>query len=289
MTSKFPKWAIAYKFQAEQRAHQACAPSTCRSGARARSRRSRSSSPSSSRARRCRGRRSTTPDMIETLDVRVGDHVFIQKAGEIIPQVVERRRASADAQGQHRSSRCRRCAPSCGTPVVRELRDADKPELGYGAATRCPNRACPEQVKQRIFYFARRFAMDVDHLGHRRSSSSSSTNGHRQGRRGPLRRSTAERIAELERMGEKSAQNVFASIQRSKERTLDRLALRSRHPADRAGRRAAARRGDGHARAGCSPARPSSAARARRRRSTASDRRWSRASSPSSRTPSSAR
>jgi NAD-dependent DNA ligase len=48
--------------------------------------------------------------------------------------------------------------------VVRDLRDATSPGSA-SAATRCPNRECPEQVKQRIFYFARRFAMDIDHLG----------------------------------------------------------------------------------------------------------------------------
>jgi DNA ligase (NAD+) len=111
--------------------------------------------------------------------------------------------------------------PSCGTPVVRELRDADKPELGVEAATRCPNRACPEQVKQRIFYFARRFAMDVDHLGEALVEQLVD--------RGivkdvaDLYALTTETVASLERMGEKSAQNVVASIQRSKERTLDRL------------------------------------------------------------------
>src|ERR1019366_6136345 len=101
------------------------------------------------------------------------------------------------------------------------LKDADKPELGLGAATRCPNRACPEQVKQRIFYFARRFAMDVDHLGEALVEQLVD--------RGivkdvaDLYALTTETVASLERMGEKSAQNVVASIQRSKERTLDRL------------------------------------------------------------------
>jgi DNA ligase (NAD+) len=105
--------------------------------------------------------------------------------------------------------------------VVRELRDSEKPELGMEAATRCPNRQCPEQVKQRIFYFARRFAMDVDHLGTALVDQLVE--------RGVVKdvadlyALSAAKIAELERMGDKSAQNVFASIERSKERTLDRL------------------------------------------------------------------
>jgi DNA ligase (NAD+) len=113
-----------------------------------------------------------------------------------------------------------RC-PSCGTAVVRELRDADKPELGVEAATRCPNRSCPEQVKQRIFYFARRFAMDIDHLGEALVEQLVD--------RGivkdvaDLYTLTTETVGSLERMGDKSAQNVVTSIQRSKDRTLDRL------------------------------------------------------------------
>ena len=104
---------------------------------------------------------------------------------------------------------------------MRELRDLEKPELGFGAATRCPNRACPEQVKQRVFYFARRFAMDVDHLG----ASLVDQLVERGIVRDVADLYTLEepRIADLERMGEKSAHNVYESIQRSKERTLDRL------------------------------------------------------------------
>ena len=111
--------------------------------------------------------------------------------------------------------------PSCGTPVVRELRDPAKPELGLGAATRCPNRVCPEQVKQRIFYFARRFAMDVDRLG-TVLVDQLVANGIVKDV-ADLYSLTVERIATLERMGDKSAQNVFVSIERSKDRPLDRL------------------------------------------------------------------
>jgi DNA ligase (NAD+) len=111
--------------------------------------------------------------------------------------------------------------PVCGTPVTRELRDGEKPELGMEAATRCPNRQCPEQVKQRIFYFARRFAMDIDHLG--------SALVEQLVDRGLVKDVAdlyalgQETVAGLERMGEKSAANVVVSIARSRERTLDRL------------------------------------------------------------------
>ena len=163
MTSKFPKWAMAYKFAAEQARTKLLdiVVQVGRTGAL---------TPVAvldpvELAGTTVSRASLhNADMIESLDVRVGDHVFIQKAGEVIPQVVgvdaaartaTRRKFKMPATVPRRAARPS-CA-SCATP--------EKPELGMGAATRCPNRACPEQVKQRIFYFARRFAMDVDHLG----------------------------------------------------------------------------------------------------------------------------
>jgi DNA ligase (NAD+) len=218
MTSKFPKWAIAYKFQAE-RARTRVLDIVVQVG------RTGALTPVASLepvelAGTVVSRASLhNAGMIETLDVRIGDHVFIEKAGEVIPQVVG---VDAGARAGHERvfempARC----PSCHTRVVRELRDATRPELGVAAATRCPNRECPEQVKQRIFYFARRFAMDIDHLG--------SALVEQLVDRGIVRdvadlySLTPEQITELERMGDKSARNVQASIRASKSRTLDRL------------------------------------------------------------------
>lgn len=218
MTSKFPKWAIAYKFKPEQARTKlnAIAVQVGRTGTL--------TPVAVLDAVELAGTtvsRATlhNADLIEQLDVRVGDWVVIQKAGEVIPQVV-----SVDARSRDGSERKfvmpAKC-PACGTPVVREWRDSEKPELGLGAATRCPNRACPEQIKQRIFYFARRFAMDIDHLG---TALVDQLVGRAAVRDvADLYDLTQETIAELARMGEKSAGNVFASIQRSKERTLDRL------------------------------------------------------------------
>ncbi|HEY8041233.1 MAG TPA: NAD-dependent DNA ligase LigA [Polyangiaceae bacterium] len=218
MTSKFPKWALAYKFQAEQ-ARTRLLDIVVQVG------RTGTLTPVAvlepvELAGTTVSRASLhNAGMIETLDVRIGDVVFVQKAGEVIPQVMGVD-PSARTGGEKKFRMPDRC-PSCGTAVVRELRDADKPELGMEAATRCPNRACPAQVKERIFYFARRFAMDVDHLGTAIVEQLVA--------RGlvkdvaDLYALTVEQIAGLERMGDKSAQNVFASIQRSKERTLDRL------------------------------------------------------------------
>jgi DNA ligase (NAD+) len=136
--------------------------------------------------------------------------VLIQKAGEVIPQVVGVDLATRT--GQEAKFEMPTACPSCGTPVVR---------VPGEAATRCPNRECPEQVKQRIFYFARRFAMDIDHLGTALVDQLVERGIARDV--SDLYGLTPQQIAELTRMGEKSAQNVFASIERSRERTLDRL------------------------------------------------------------------
>jgi DNA ligase (NAD+) len=217
-TSKFPKWAIAYKFAAE-RARTVVREINVQVGRTGVLTPVASLDPVKLAGTTVSRASLHNADMIDALDLRVGDHVVIQKAGEVIPQIVAVD-AAARKPDKERFRMPARC-PSCGTPVVRELRDADKPELGVESATRCPNRACPEQIKQRIFYFARRFAMDIDHLGVSLVDQLVE--------RGIVRDVAdlyalePKRIAELERMGEKSAQNVYASIQRSKERTLDRL------------------------------------------------------------------
>ncbi len=218
MTSKFPKWAIAYKFKAEQ-ARTKLRQITVQVGRTGALTPVASLDPVELAGTTVSRASLHNADLIEALDVRVGDHVFIQKAGEVIPQVV-----SVDAAartGEEQKFTMPAVCPSCGTPVARELRDPERPDLGFGAATRCPNRLCPEQVKQRVYYFARRFAMDIDHLGSvlvdqlvERKIVADVADLYDLG---------ADTIAALERMGDKSASNVHASIQRSKTRTLDRL------------------------------------------------------------------
>jgi DNA ligase (NAD+) len=209
MTSKFPKWALAYKFAAEQ-ARTKLLDIVVQVGRTGALTPVAVLAPVELAGTTVSRASLHNADMIGTLDVRVGDHVFIQKAGEVIPQVVGVDKTTRT--GDERTFEMPRVCPSCGTAVVRAAGEA---------ATRCPKRACPEQVKQRIFYFARRFAMDIDHLGTALVDQLVE--------RGivhdvaELYRLTPEAIAELTRMGEKSAQNVFASIERSKERTLDRL------------------------------------------------------------------
>lgn len=218
MTSKFPKWAIAYKFKPEQ-ARTRLRAINVQVGRTGTLTPVAVLDPVELAGTTVSRATLHNAGLIDELDVRIGDWVFIQKAGEVIPQVV-RVDVAARAGDEVKFVMPAEC-PVCGTPVVRDLRDPDKPELGQGAATRCPNRVCPEQVKQRIFYFARRFAMDIDRLGTALVDQLVD--------RGVVRdvadlyELTTERIGELERMGEKSASNVYASIIRSKGRTLDRL------------------------------------------------------------------
>lgn len=208
-TSKFPRWAVAYKFAAEQARTKLLdiVVQVGRTGALtpvavlepvmlAGTTVSRASLHNA--------------DQIAALDVRIGDYVFIQKAGEIIPQVINVD-AAHRPEGTRPFAMPERC-PECGTPVVRGEEEA---------ASRCPNKQCGAQIKAAIYYFARRFAMDIDRLGISLVEQLVDKGVVKDV--ADLYALTAERIATLERMAEKSASNVITSIVGSKERTLDRL------------------------------------------------------------------
>jgi DNA ligase (NAD+) len=102
--------------------------------------------------------------------------------------------------------------PVCGTAVVR---------VPGEVAVRCPNPLCPEQVKGAIFHYSRRFAMDVDRLGEALIEQLVDRGAMKDV--ADLYLLTTETLQGLERMGKKSAENVLASIARSKQQTLDRL------------------------------------------------------------------
>jgi DNA ligase (NAD+) len=154
-------------------------------------------------------------DRVQTLDVRPGDIVEIEKAGEIIPQVMLVHHAARDAHFASPPTPVPTHCPSCGTPVVRAEGEV---------ALRCPNRRCPEVVRATLHYFSRRTQMDIDHLGH---SLIEQLVG--DGEAGIVRDVadlydlTVEQLVSLERMAEKSAKNVVDSIAASKKRPFDRL------------------------------------------------------------------
>ena len=149
-------------------------------------------------------------DFISEKDVRVGDTVLIQKAGEIIPQVVgvDLSKRPEGTEPYHLPANC----PVCGAPVAR---DPD------GVALRCTGAECPAQLMRNLVHFASRDCMDIEGLGPA-VVRALVENGliHTPG---DLYQLKAEEVAQLERMGEKSAQNLIAAIEKSKEQDLARL------------------------------------------------------------------
>ena len=148
-------------------------------------------------------------DFIRERDIRIGDTVYVQKAGDIIPEVVsvEQKERPADAVPYEMPHLC----PSCGEPVVRD----DE------AATRCTNANCPAQLERSITHFASRDAMDIDGMGPAVVRLLLKEN--LVANVSDIYHLRAESLRELERMGDKSAANLVAAIERSKSAGLDRL------------------------------------------------------------------
>jgi DNA ligase (NAD+) len=149
-------------------------------------------------------------DEIRKKDVRVGDTVLIERAGDVIPylvQVVTSKRA-ADAQPFEMPTHC----PACGA-------EAFRPE--GEAVWRCTNSACPAQLKERLFHFGSRRAMDIEHLGE--VVITQLVDRQMVGDFADLYALTVDELAGLERLAEKSARNLVRAIEASKTRGLSRL------------------------------------------------------------------
>ena len=149
-------------------------------------------------------------DNIDRLDVRIGDTVVLQKAGEIIPEVVSVNlsKRPEDSLPFKMPAFC----PECGSPVVR---DED------GAALRCTSPECPAQRLRNIAHFASREAMDIEGLGI--SVCESLINSGLVKSFADLYYLEPQAIAMLDRMGEKSARNLIDAIEKSKSAGLARL------------------------------------------------------------------
>ncbi len=178
-------------------------------------------------------------DFIDEKDIRIGDTVVLQKAGEIIPEVVE---VCRDLRPEGTEPYCLPAVcPVCGAPVVR---DED------GAALRCTGAECPAQLHRNLTHFASRDAMDIDGMGPAVMRQLID--------RGLVKNPadlyflTVDELADLERMGKKSAQNAVNAIAASKDRGLERLlyALGIRQVGQKAGKILAARFGSFDALAG---------------------------------------
>lgn len=151
-------------------------------------------------------------DFITEKDIRIGDRVIVRKAGEIIPEIV-RRAGDGHAEGSL-PYRMPTACPACGAPVVRDAG-------GDGAAVRCVNPACPAQKMRGIIHYASKGCMDIDGLGPQVIAALLTAGLISDV--ADLYSLTAEGIASLDRMGEKSAANLIAAINASKERGLERL------------------------------------------------------------------
>ena len=149
-------------------------------------------------------------DNIDRLDVRIGDTVVLQKAGEIIPEVlsVNLSKRPEDSVPFKMPAFC----PECGSPVIR---DED------GAALRCTSPECPAQRLRNLAHFASREAMDIEGLGI--SVCESLIGSGLVKNFADLYYLEAQSVAMLDRMGEKSAQNLIAAIDKSRGAGLARL------------------------------------------------------------------
>ncbi|HET7657062.1 MAG TPA: NAD-dependent DNA ligase LigA, partial [Bacillales bacterium] len=149
-------------------------------------------------------------DLIRDKDIRIGDTVVIKKAGDIIPEVVrvlEDRRTGKE-QEFRMPDRC----PECESELVR---------LEGEVALRCINPQCPAQIREGLIHFVSRNAMNIDGLGEKVITQLFQENLiHDVADLYKLKR---EDLLELERMGEKSTDNLLAAIEASKENSLERL------------------------------------------------------------------
>ncbi len=150
-------------------------------------------------------------ELIREKDIRIGDIVTVQKAGDIIPEVVKSHRElrGSDTREFFMPAVC----PSCGEPV---FYDADE-----GAATRCTNSRCPAQLSRGIEHFASKDAMNIDGLGPQLVEALLANQLISDA--ADLYALRADKVAKIDRMGEKSAQNLIDAIERSKSAGLERL------------------------------------------------------------------
>ncbi len=209
--TKFPRWAVAYKYPPQEEATQVLdiAASVGRTGVL--------TPVAVVRPVVLSGATVTNAtlhneDELRRKDVRIGDWVLMRRAGEVIPEVVKvlpQRRTGAE-----REFRFPEKCPACGARVVRE--EGEK-------VWRCTGAACPAQLQGRLRHFAQRRALDVEGLGDKLAAQLVQRGLVREF--ADLYRIPLETWAELERMGEKSAQNLLDALERSKRTTLRRLLL----------------------------------------------------------------
>ena len=205
-TAKSPRWAIAYKFPAEKQLTRlnAITYQVGRTGVVTPVANLEPVQLSGTTVQRATLH---NEDFIRQLDIREGDMVWVEKGGEIIPKVVGREEKGERQEAKGEVYTFPTNCPECGTPLVR---------VEGEAAWRCPNEAgCPPQIKGKMEHFVSRKAMNIDGLG-----SETIDLLYSQGLLHNIADIYAlqqEDIARQERLGEKSAQNMLAGIEQSKQ------------------------------------------------------------------------
>lgn len=210
-TAKVPRWAIAYKFQAEKAVtrlneitYQVGRTGTVTPVA--------NFDPVQLSGTMVKRATLHNADFMNNLDLHIGDMVFVEKGGEIIPKITA---VDLDARTFMMGEKVRfitRC-PECGTPLVR---------VEGEAAICCPNElTCPPQIKGRIEHFISRKAMNIDGLGAETVDLLYSVGLIRDA--ADLYQLRIPHISRLERMGYKSAENIIRSIEHSREVPFERV------------------------------------------------------------------
>ena len=210
-TAKSPRWAIAYKFEAEQ-AETTLNDITIQVGRLGTLTPVAELEPVQLAGTTVKRASLHNEDELQRKDIRIGDRVIIEKAGEIIPQVVSVAPSSLQSTDRQPPFAFPRSCPACGQEVIK---------LDDEVAWRCVNPSCPPQLLERLSYFASRDAMDIDGLGEaiimqliERGYVESVADFYSL---------THEQVAGLERMADKSAQNTLQAIQASKAQPLEKV------------------------------------------------------------------
>lgn len=206
-TAKFPKWAIAYKYPPEEKETvlEKIEINVGRTGALTPTAQF---SPVTLAGTTVSRAVLHNEDFIAEKDIRIGDTIIVRKAGDIIPEVVGVVKHSKDNKPFEMPKFC----PSCMAPVYREEGEA---------VVRCNNAECPAQLTRHLIHFASRDAMDIEGLGPSVVELLLENNLIHHAY--DLYTLTVSDVAGLERMGEKSAENLISAINKSKENDLYRF------------------------------------------------------------------
>ena len=206
-TAKFPKWAVAYKYPPEEKETKllsieinvgrtgALTPTAC-------------FEPVSLAGTTVSRAVLHNEDFIAEKDIRIGDKIIVRKAGDIIPEVIGVSEHCRNSSVFEMPKNC----PSCGALVTREEGEA---------VIRCTNAECPAQLARHLIHFASRDAMDIEGLGP--AVVSLLLEKERIHHPYDLYTLNVSDLASLERMGDKSAQNLISAIENSKDNDLYRL------------------------------------------------------------------